>query len=145
MITLAETPTVEQRPPRMGSCLCGRSFKPHPTSQAFQMVPRERDARAAALLETVSRELGVRITRVIRYRGKPNLYAIEVSGLRIFGLTIKQLTSQTIFRRRVFDRTGACIRYFTRGQWWDLLGTLAGAIVDMDQRQVLKPRGGARS
>jgi hypothetical protein len=89
---------------------------------------RERGATVSATLEALSRSLGLRIRRVVKYRGDPaSSYKIETDNGDVTLDRINDLTGQSRLRNRIADVTGRLIPLFEPEDWHPIVQMLLDA------------------
>jgi hypothetical protein len=89
---------------------------------------REQGATVSATLEALSRYLGLRIRRVVKYRGDPaSSYKIETDNGDVTLDRINDLTGQSRLRNRIADVTGHLIPLFEPEDWHPIVRMLLDA------------------
>ena len=97
-----------------------------------QALPEHVAKDPAELLALVSSELGVSLTKFVRYRGDGNTYEMEVNGLTVSAGGIEDFDSQTRFRRLLLDHTDVRIASMKADRWDEVVQRLFQAIENVD-------------
>ena len=97
-----------------------------------QALPEHVAKDPAELLALVSSELGVSLTKFVRYRGDGNTYEMEVNGRTVSAGGIEDFDSQTRFRRLLLDHTDVRIASMKADRWDEVVQRLFQAIENVD-------------
>lgn len=107
--------------------------------KAGKPLPDEVLKDPAELLALISEQLGVPVQKFVRYRtGEANTYKLTVMGLDIAVPSVKELDSQTEFRRLLLDHTGIRILPLKPMEWHSLITNLFRAVEDVDSSMANK-------
>lgn len=102
------------------------------TLENGQALPPHVANDPAELLAMVSDELGVVITKFVRYRGDGNTYELEVNGRTVSAPGIEDFDSQTRFRRLLLDHTDVLIATMKADKWRETVQRLFKAVENVD-------------
>ena len=86
----------------------------------------------AEVLAILSSQLGVSVTKLVRFRSEGNSYQIEINGRTINVTGIEDFDSQCRFRRMVLDHTDVRIPVFKADAWHTFLQQLFLAVENVD-------------
>lgn len=100
--------------------------------QAGGTLPAEAATDPAEILAILSSQLGVTITRFVRYRAEHNTYQLEINGHLIDVGPVARLDNQTEFRRFLLDHSDIRIPTFKRDAWDSIVTRLFLAVENVD-------------